>query len=147
MVRHAVRLADRYALLFIPVTLVIAGAAWVVPSLGLLVFSLLSVFGQLVGAFLLDLLAPTPGTTVGWHLLAGLAMTPTSQVVEVTDRQIFSDGRREVSVHAVDNPHARGMLIGYVADQRLVLHYGDLSDSTNLIRIVQQVQPDRKSVV
>src|SRR5882757_10745238 len=27
-------------------------------------------------------------------------------------------------------------------DQRLVLHYGDLSDSTNLIRIIQQVQPD-----
>ncbi len=27
-------------------------------------------------------------------------------------------------------------------DQRLVLHYGDLTDSTNLIRIIQQVQPD-----
>ncbi|MEO7216476.1 GDP-mannose 4,6-dehydratase [Mucilaginibacter sp.] len=27
-------------------------------------------------------------------------------------------------------------------DQRFVLHYGDLSDSTNLIRIIQQVQPD-----
>ena len=28
------------------------------------------------------------------------------------------------------------------SDPRLVLHYGDLTDSTNLIRIVQQVQPD-----
>ncbi len=27
-------------------------------------------------------------------------------------------------------------------DQRFVLHYGDLTDSTNLIRIVQEVQPD-----
>jgi GDPmannose 4,6-dehydratase len=27
-------------------------------------------------------------------------------------------------------------------DQRLVLHYGDLTDATNLIRILQQVQPD-----
>lgn len=27
-------------------------------------------------------------------------------------------------------------------DRRLFLHYGDLTDSTNLIRIVQQVQPD-----
>ncbi|EHA62393.1 GDP-mannose 4,6-dehydratase [Synechococcus sp. WH 8016] len=27
-------------------------------------------------------------------------------------------------------------------DPRLVLHYGDLTDSTNLIRIIQQVQPD-----
>jgi len=28
------------------------------------------------------------------------------------------------------------------ADQRLQLHYGDLTDSTNLIRIVQETQPD-----
>ncbi len=28
------------------------------------------------------------------------------------------------------------------ADQRFILHYGDMTDSTNLIRIVQQVQPD-----
>ena len=27
-------------------------------------------------------------------------------------------------------------------DVRLYLHYGDLTDSTNLIRIIQQVQPD-----
>jgi len=27
-------------------------------------------------------------------------------------------------------------------DPRLVLHFGDLTDSTNLIRIIQQVQPD-----
>jgi GDPmannose 4,6-dehydratase len=36
--------------------------------------------------------------------------------------------------HLYQDPH--------VQDQRLVLHYGDLTDSTNLIRIVQQVQPD-----
>ena len=28
------------------------------------------------------------------------------------------------------------------ADKRFILHYGDLTDSTNLIRIIQQVQPD-----
>ena len=28
------------------------------------------------------------------------------------------------------------------SDPRLTLHYGDLTDSTNLIRIIQQVQPD-----
>lgn len=28
------------------------------------------------------------------------------------------------------------------ADRKFVLHYGDLTDSTNLIRIIQQVQPD-----
>ena len=36
--------------------------------------------------------------------------------------------------HLYEDPH--------VDDPRLVLHYGDLTDSTNLIRIVQQVQPD-----
>jgi GDPmannose 4,6-dehydratase len=29
----------------------------------------------------------------------------------------------------------------HVEDQRFVLHYGDLTDSTNLIRIIQEVQP------
>ncbi len=28
------------------------------------------------------------------------------------------------------------------SDRRLILHYGDLTDATNLIRIIQQVQPD-----
>ena len=27
-------------------------------------------------------------------------------------------------------------------NQRFILHYGDMTDSTNLIRIIQQVQPD-----
>lgn len=36
--------------------------------------------------------------------------------------------------HLYQDPHD--------ADPRLVLHYGDLTDSTNLIRIIQQVQPD-----
>jgi len=30
----------------------------------------------------------------------------------------------------------------HVGDPRLILHYGDLTDSSNLIRIVQKVQPD-----
>ena len=36
--------------------------------------------------------------------------------------------------HLYQDPHA--------PDRSLILHYGDLNDSTNLIRIVQQVQPD-----
>jgi len=36
--------------------------------------------------------------------------------------------------HLYQDPH--------VDDQRFVLHYGDLVDSTNLIRIIQSVQPD-----
>jgi len=36
--------------------------------------------------------------------------------------------------HLYQDPHE--------ADRRLVLHYGDLTDATNLIRVVQDVQPD-----
>lgn len=43
----------------------------------------------------------------------------------------FNTGRIE---HLYQDPHEQ--------HQRYILHYGDLTDSTNLIRIVQQVQPD-----
>jgi GDPmannose 4,6-dehydratase len=36
--------------------------------------------------------------------------------------------------HLYQDPHEKNL--------RLILHYGDLSDSTNIIRIIQQVQPD-----
>lgn len=36
--------------------------------------------------------------------------------------------------HLYEDPH--------VDNRKLILHYGDLTDSTNLIRIVQEVQPD-----
>jgi GDPmannose 4,6-dehydratase len=43
----------------------------------------------------------------------------------------FNTGRLE---HIYQDPHE--------ANPRFVLHYGDMTDSTNLIRIVQQTQPD-----
>lgn len=43
----------------------------------------------------------------------------------------FNTGRIE---HIYQDPHEE--------DSRFFLHYGDLTDSTNLIRIIQQVQPD-----
>ena len=36
--------------------------------------------------------------------------------------------------HIYQDPH--------VDERRFILHYGDLSDSSNLTRIIQQVQPD-----
>lgn len=36
--------------------------------------------------------------------------------------------------HIYEDPH--------VENQRFILHYGDLTDATNLIRIIQEVQPD-----
>ena len=43
----------------------------------------------------------------------------------------FNTGRIE---HLYQDPHEE--------NPRLILHYGDLTDSTNVIRIIQQVQPD-----
>src|SRR6202162_1652004 len=43
----------------------------------------------------------------------------------------FNTGRIE---HLYQDPHER--------EPRFVLHYGDMTDSTNLIRIIQAVQPD-----
>jgi GDPmannose 4,6-dehydratase len=43
----------------------------------------------------------------------------------------FNTGRIE---HLYQDPH--------VPDPRFILHYGDLTDATNLIRIVQETQPD-----
>ena len=40
--------------------------------------------------------------------------------------------------HIYEDPHAE--------DQRFILHYGDLTDSSNLTRILQQVQPDETRV-
>ena len=36
--------------------------------------------------------------------------------------------------HLYEDPHERG--------RKMILHYGDLTDATNLIRVLQQVQPD-----
>jgi GDPmannose 4,6-dehydratase len=44
---------------------------------------------------------------------------------------LFNTGRID---HFYEDPH--------IPDRHLVLHYGDLTDSTNLIRITQEVQPD-----
>ncbi|MEN1786188.1 MAG: GDP-mannose 4,6-dehydratase [Bacteroidota bacterium] len=44
---------------------------------------------------------------------------------------LFNTGRID---HLYQDPHEQ--------NRRFVLHYGDLSDSTNIIRIIQEVQPD-----
>jgi hypothetical protein len=40
-------------------------------------------------------------------------------IVEVADTYTIPDGQREVTAYLIENPHAEGMLIGYVADARL----------------------------
>lgn len=58
----------------IGVTFVVV-ASFVVGRLGVLLFSLLTIAGQLVGALALDAFWPTPGAQVSWWLVAGTAIT------------------------------------------------------------------------
>jgi transporter family-2 protein len=55
--------------------LFIAIATVVVGPLGVLVFGLFSIVGQLVGAVLLDLLVPTAGAYVGWQTFVAIGVT------------------------------------------------------------------------
>ena len=47
---------------------------------------------------------------------APLAATP---ITEVSDKLVLGDGEREVGVYFTANPHAQGMLIGYLPDAKL----------------------------
>ena len=76
-------------------------------------------------------------------LITGITGQDGSYLAELLlekDYQVHGIKRRASSFntsridHLYQDPHE--------SDPRLVLHYGDLTDSTNLIRIIQQVQPD-----
>lgn len=49
-------------------------AAILVRTLGVLLFGLLTIAGQLTGSLLSDLFLPTPGTVVSWQLIAGVVL-------------------------------------------------------------------------
>jgi len=59
---------------FIGVAFIVVAAA-VVHSLGVLLFALLSITGQMVGALVLDIFAGEPGEPVNFLLIVGLAIT------------------------------------------------------------------------
>jgi glyoxylase-like metal-dependent hydrolase (beta-lactamase superfamily II) len=42
-----------------------------------------------------------------------------TSIVEVADKYVLSDGPRQVQAFVIDNPHADGMLIGYVSDAKV----------------------------
>jgi hypothetical protein len=42
-----------------------------------------------------------------------------ARIEEVADKRIFSDGKREVLAIAMDSPHAKSTLMGYVSDAKL----------------------------
>lgn len=64
----------------------VAISAWVVPIVGVLLFALLSIAGQLVGALLLDLIAPTTAGNVAWNLFVGVALAFVAVVVAARGR-------------------------------------------------------------
>ena len=53
----------------------VAGAAWSVKALGVLLLSLIVLAGTLVGAVVVDLVVPTTGAAVNLYLIAGIALT------------------------------------------------------------------------
>ncbi|MCX6431943.1 MAG: DMT family transporter, partial [Actinobacteria bacterium] len=59
----------------------IAIAVWVVPIVGVLVYALAAIAGQLFGALALDIVAPTSGTELVWNLVAGVLLAFVAVVV------------------------------------------------------------------
>lgn len=59
----------------------IVSASILVRSLGVLVFALVSVVGNLTGALLLDLIWPAPGSQVGVQIVLGVAVTAMAVIV------------------------------------------------------------------
>src|SRR5207302_8191669 len=56
------------------------------------------------------------------HRVEGDALQESPRTVtleEIADRRVLGDGKRTVEILRVENPHAEGMLIGYVPDARL----------------------------
>jgi len=64
----------------------VSTAAWAVRPLGVLVTAILSVVGLLLGALLVDLVAPTAGTNFGWHLVAGVIIALVASALAAVGR-------------------------------------------------------------
>jgi transporter family-2 protein len=67
--------------------LFILSATIVVRPLGVLLFGLINIAGQLTGSLVSDLVLPTPGTVVGRQLVAGVALTAASVALAATRPQ------------------------------------------------------------
>jgi transporter family-2 protein len=65
----------------------VAGSAWSVRALGVLLLSLVVLAGTLVGAVVVDLVVPTDGATVNGWLLMGIALTFASVGLAVMRRR------------------------------------------------------------
>jgi transporter family-2 protein len=68
----------------------IAMSVWVVPKVGVLIFVLISVSGQLTGALVLDVLMPTSGTMITPTLFIGVGLTFLAVALSVLPRLVSS---------------------------------------------------------
>lgn len=66
----------------------VAGSAWSVRALGVLLLSLIVLAGTLVGAVVVDVVVPTEGATVNAWLLVGIALTFASVGLAVVRRSV-----------------------------------------------------------
>ena len=82
---------------------------------GFLVEGATLVVGQGAGAHFRRVLS-APWTRNPDLAARDLSGTP---IIEVSDKRVFSDGRREVVAIPTENPHAKAYLIGYVPDAKL----------------------------
>jgi transporter family-2 protein len=64
----------------------IAMSVWVVPKVGVLIFVLISVSGQLTGALFLDVVMPTSGTVITPTLFIGVGLTFAAVALSVSPR-------------------------------------------------------------
>lgn len=70
----------------------IAVSSWVVPKVGVLIFGLLTVVGQLGGALLFDVAAPLPGSQVSLQLISGLVLTVIAVAIATRRRKPATQG-------------------------------------------------------
>ena len=64
----------------------VAMSVWVVPKVGVLIFVLISVSGQLTGAVFLDVVMPTSGTVITPTLFIGVGLTFAAVALSVSSR-------------------------------------------------------------
>ena len=86
-----------------------------VPELGPLEFKLLRILWKH-----LSLTAPQVLAQYNKQAETPLAYTTVMTLLgRMADKQVLSDGQREVVLYVIENPHATASLIGYVPDARL----------------------------
>lgn len=67
------------------------------------------------------------------------------KLIEVSDQITLSDGKRNVRVYLIPNPHSEGMVMGYVEDSKLAYECDIWTPGRDTMSIV--AQPDQKAVV